>query len=336
MYWLIGLSVFLLLAVVLQLATVRSVMRMFEHAPPLNAQEHALDPRAERILIETTDDLTLHGSLYMPTDQPARGLILFCHELGGDHWSALAYAGGLYRAGFAVLAFDFRGHGHSDRMFGYEPLHWMTRFELEDVRAAIRLIRSRDDLNCLPLGMFGVSRGGGAALAAAAECDDAICVAADGAYSARSMMTLYARRWLTLFVPTWLERWFPDFSVQITLAAARRLSEFRRGCRYVRLEQFLPALRSRHVLLISGQRDSYVLPEIARRLHAAINSDLAELWIAPGARHNQARETDPESYDAHLIEFFSQLSHTTDGARVEPARERVESTVSIESEPHKS
>ena len=308
LYWMIALAVLIGVALIVELATVRSVMRMFEHAPPLNPREHALDPRAERVLIGTNDELTLHGSLYVPTDQPPRGLILFCHELGGDHWSALAYAGGLYRAGFAILAFDFRGHGQSDRMFGYEPLHWLTYFELEDVRAAIQFIQGRDDLNRLPLGLFGVSRGGGAALAAAAENDNVMCVAADGAYSARTMMTLYARRWLTLFVPPWLARSLPDICVQVSLAGARRLSEYRRGCRYVRLERFLPRLRNRHVLLISGQRDNYVLPEIAESLHTAIASESANLWIVPGARHNQGRETDAASYDARLIEFFSQLS----------------------------
>ncbi len=324
MYWLIALAVLIGTALIVELATVRSVMRMFEHAPPLNPHEHSLDPRAERVLIETTDELTLHGSLYLPADQSPRGLILFCHELGGDHWSALGYAGGLYRAGFAILAFDFRGHGQSDRMFGYEPLHWMTYFELEDVRAAIRFVQGRDDLNCLPLGLFGISRGGGAALTAAAENDSVKCVAADGAYSARTMMTLYARRWLTLFVPPWLARSLPDICVQISLAGARRLSEYRRGCRYIRLERFLPRLRNRQVLLVSGKRDSYVLPEIAETLHAAIDSNSADLWIVPGARHNQGRESDPASHDARLTEPFSQLSN--DDGPERPVREDAEVT----------
>lgn len=306
-FWITGLAVLMVALLVLELVTARSVMRMFEHAPPLNAREHALDPRAERLLIETGDGLTLHGSLYLPCEAPPRGLVLFCHELGGDHWSAMAYAGGLYRAGFAVLAFDFRGHGQSDTMFGYEPLHWLTEFEMDDVRSAIRFIGEREDLCDLPLGLFGVSRGGGAALAAAAESDAVVCVVADGAYTAHSMMRLYARRWITLFIPVWLERWFPQFIVQGTLAIARWLSEFRRGCRYVILERYLPALRNRAVLLINGKRDNYVQPEIAELLQAEIGPGNASLWIVPGARHNQSRETVPTEYDARLIEFFLQL-----------------------------
>lgn len=284
------------------------MLRSFERKLPFDVESHAPDADAEQIEFETTGGLTLRGSLYTQQERPARGLVIFCPELGGNHWSAGWYARGLFEAGFALLAFDFRNQGDSDVDANYDPLHWLTEFEVDDVQAAVAYSRTRDDLKDLPVGLLGISRGGGAALTAATRCPEVECVATEGAFSTGSLFLHFTLRWAVLYVPEWLLKLLPLWHIKLTIALTRRVAEWRRGCRYARLEPALPELRNRPTLLIAGERDSYVHPDIARRLNRQIGEGPHEVWLVPGAKHNMARHVDSDAYDAKLAEFFSQMA----------------------------
>ena len=314
------------MTIVVQLAISRAVMRMLENAPPLNAGDFGADSRATELSFETEDGLSLQACHFKQSERPSRGLVLFCHELGGNRWSAMSYCEGLFASGFEILSFDFRNHGSSDKQAGYEPLHWLTEFELTDVRGALKLIESREELKHQPVGIFGISRGGSAALAAASTATTVACVACESAYSTRSMMSLFSKRWVSLLVPQWLSGWIPAWHVEISLTGGRLYSQFKRKCRYVHLERSLPSLRNRPVLLISGERDNYVRPEIAKSLYESLGEDVTDLWMVPKARHNGARQTDQESYDQRLVDFFSSLSATS---LAEPMTDSVEVSESV-------
>ncbi|MBI1309954.1 alpha/beta fold hydrolase [bacterium] len=303
----------------MQVGINRSVMQMMEQSPPLHAIENDPAPEAEPFSFQTADGLTLQGAVYPPTDQSPRGLVLFFHELGGDQWSASSYCDGLLNAGFAVVTFAFRNHGNSDRLPNYDALHWLSEHELADIRAFLTHLNSRADLSSLPWTAFGVSRGGGAALIAAAECPRIRGVLCESAYSTLCLMSTFSRRWVELFVPRWALRLIPGWHVELTLASGRLFSEFRRGVRYLHLERFLPKLCKRPVLLISGQRDSYVTPQIATSLQQSVG-DHSRLWMVSGARHNRSREVDASAYDARLVAFVEQLCGNVDEpAAIEPA-----------------
>jgi hypothetical protein len=68
----------------------------------------------EKVRIETRDGVQLRGTFYSGAGRSHPG-VLFVHELGDDSqhrgWKELAKA--LQKEGFAVLAFDLRGHGES-------------------------------------------------------------------------------------------------------------------------------------------------------------------------------------------------------------------------------
>ena len=99
-------------------------------------------------------------------------------------------------------------------------------------------------------------------------------------------------------------RILPKGHFRSTLALARWISERRRRCRYAIIERWLPQLRGRPALLIAGERDNYVHPEIGRKLCRKIGNS-AELWTVPKAKHNRAREVNPAEYDRRLVEFFT-------------------------------
>jgi pimeloyl-ACP methyl ester carboxylesterase len=284
--------------------SVRVALGFFEKMPSFGLVPAEPNPAAECIEFPTSGGLTLRGSLFRQNKQPSQGVVIFCPELGGNHWMAMRYCEGLWQAGFDILAFDFRNQGDSDHLDGYEPLHWLTEHEVDDTLAAIDYTKQRDDLQGRPLFLFGVSRGGGAALAAAARCPEITRVACDSAFSTDSMMAFYARRWAPLIAPDWLLRLIPFWHIRTTLVLVRQVSRYLRGRNYTILERILPRLGKKSVYLIGGKRDTYVptvIPEeLARRIGPACT-----MWIVPKAKHNGARGVQTEEYDRRLIGFFS-------------------------------
>ncbi|MGQ0636694.1 MAG: alpha/beta hydrolase [Planctomycetaceae bacterium] len=288
-----------------QIVVLRVGLPIFESRPPFRAERHPPDRSAEPISIATSYGLRLQGSLFRTFHAAPRGLVLFCHELDSDRWSAALYCEGLLAAGFHVLAFNFRNHGDSDQMPGYEPMHWLTGFEVDDVRAAVAYIDSRVDLRTLPLGVFGISRGGCAALVAAAGCDSVLAVCTDGAYSCDEMLRHFTARWGCLYFPETVLRLLPRWHVRLSLWLIRSTSQLRRGCRYANIEKAMTALRRKPVLMMSGERDTYVIPAVTLNLHARTAQDEPGVWIVPGAKHNMARQTAGDEYDRRIVEFFT-------------------------------
>ena len=95
------------------------ILPTFERKPPFGVEPASPHPDAQQIKFPTNRGLTLQGSLYRHENQPSRGLIIFCPELGGSHCSVMSYCEGLWNAGFDLLAFDFRNQGQSESMPGY-------------------------------------------------------------------------------------------------------------------------------------------------------------------------------------------------------------------------
>ncbi len=295
------------LELLFQFVVLKVALPIFEGKPPFGSEHYPHDPSAEAITIPTSYGLRLQGSLFRTLQGEPRGLILFCHELDSDRWSALAYCEGLLAAGFNVLAFDFRNQGDSDTMPGYEPTCWLTGFEVDDVLAAVAYIGNRPDLRHLALGVFGVSRGGGAALVAAAQCDSVRQVCTDGAYSCNEMLLHFTARWGRLYIPEWMLRMQPRWHMTSTLWVIRSVSEVRRGCQYANIEKAVCQLRDKPVFMLSGERDTYVIPRMTLNLQARAGQSEAGVWIVPGAKHNMARQVASDEYDRRLVDFFSPL-----------------------------
>ncbi len=284
----------------------RLILPVFERKPPFGGAPHVPDKPSESVLFSTTNRLQLRGRIYRTSQQVARGVIIFCPEMEGDSRSALYYCKALVDAGFDVFAFDYRNQGESDSLAGYEPLHWVTEYEVEDTLAAVRFVKHQSEWAELPLGIVGISRGGGAALAAASRCSVIQQIACEGAFTTDGLMEYYTLRWAALYIPQWLMNLFPLWHVRITLGLVRRISQFRRGCRYLRLQRELPKLRDKPVLIIHGEKDSYVPKVTATELVRGLPTN-AEFWQVPKANHNKARETSPLEYDRKLVAFFEPM-----------------------------
>lgn len=316
LWWWIGgaLAVLVILDLAARLPFIRTASRLFEEVPAFQVEPSEPVPGAEAITCSTTDGLTLRGCrLRHDGDEPPRGVVVFAPELGGSHWSAARYAAAALEAGWDVVAFDFRNQGDSDALDGHVPKHWLTRYEFEDLTAAVEYARGLDEYADLPLVLFGVSRGGGTSLGVAAERDDVSRVWVDSAFSTDNMVRHFAQRWAPLVAPTWLLRILPQWHVDQTLRLIRWYSRLRTGRPYRTLERRLPRLEGTPVQLVSGKRDSYVPPAIAEDLARRIGSS-AEVWVVPKAKHNAARDIATAEYDARVRAFLERAADEHEAA----------------------
>jgi fermentation-respiration switch protein FrsA (DUF1100 family) len=123
----------------------------------------------------------LHGWWVPATGAPRLGGVLFLHGNAGNIGDRVAHLELLARAGFGVLAFDYRGYGRS----GGRPDEPGT---YRDARAALEVLRERDGKRIIYL---GESLGGAIALELALSAPPAGLVLQSTFTSIRDMARLH-------------------------------------------------------------------------------------------------------------------------------------------------
>ena len=246
----------------------------------------------------------------------SRGVIVFCHEYGSDQYSCARYCRSLLQAGFDVFTFDFRSHGRSGHLVGYEPRLWCTDREVSDCLGALALVQSEieDRQLDLNIGLFGISRGGGAAIMAAAESCSPTSVKAvltDSSFSTDSTLEWSMRKWVHVFARVRFvyenhRPFFWRFLRWLLLKFAR----VRFNCRFMSVRKSLKRLNHLPVFFIHGEKDSYICSEQTRTLFS-LASRPRYLWIVPRAKHNQSVATEPDRYGALTLGFFEKYLATT-------------------------
>src|SRR5262249_25311917 len=113
----------------------------------------------------------------------------------------------------------------------------------------------------------------------------------------------------------------PRWHMTSTLWVIRSVSELHRGCQYANIEKAVTRLSKKPLFMLSGERDTYVIPRMTLNLHDRSSQNESGVWIVPGAKHNIGRQSSPDEYDRRLVEFFSPLEHVRREVRTsqEPA-----------------
>src|SRR5262245_21115116 len=139
MIWLwVGLALFLAIALPLYLfhrhifrKYLPFLYRIFQEKPLFIIPNGQPIDNAEPVTIKTTNDLKLHGC-YLQARGTRKGVLLFGLEFGSNCWSCLPYCEFLRENGYDVFACETRGQGTSSAHDGYDPLQWVTTFEVDD------------------------------------------------------------------------------------------------------------------------------------------------------------------------------------------------------------
>src|SRR6478672_8197854 len=153
------------------------------------------------------------------------------------------------------------------------------------------------------IGVFGISKGGGTGLLAAVGEKAIRCLVTDGAYGTHTTMVPYLKRWIQIYsdrkllqrvLPTW-------FYGIVGMAGAKKVGR-NRGVNYPSIEKAVARL-NRPLLMIHGEADTYIKPEMARALYERARGP-KELWVVPKAKHNQAITIAADDYHSRVVAFF--------------------------------
>ena len=252
---------------------------------PLTSSPSLLNLPSETVHFLATDGAQLEG--WILPSHPIRPWVILCHGLGSNRTDLLELAGGLHRANFNLLLFDFRGHGGSSgrtSSFG-----WLEQRDLEGVLA---FLGQRSPAH--PYGVYGVSMGGAVALMVA-ESDERIgAMAVDSVYT--NLEEALARH-LKLLYPMIPREPFLSF---ILLTYRLRFSIWPRQ---VSPKNSTAHLSPRPLLLIHGAQDHRMPLEGARQTYARAGEP-KELWVVDQAGHLEAFALDPAQYLERLVTFF--------------------------------
>jgi pimeloyl-ACP methyl ester carboxylesterase len=169
------------------------------------------------------------------------------------------------------------------------------------------------------VGFFGISKGGGAGLLAAADDPYVLCCATDGVFATYTTLVPYTRRWFSIYNNRfWLQGVLPDWYYGLLCRIGVRWVEAERGCRFLDLEGPIARL-ARPLLMIHGGGDTYIKPRMARALFDRAKPP-KEFWLVKGAKHNQALHLAGDEYRRRVLDFFQ--THLAEPRQAQPSAKR--------------
>lgn len=217
------------------------------------------------------------------------GTVILVPGFDADRSGMIPYARMLHAAGFNALLYDSRGTGASGGEFSFGPK------EVEDVRGAMRYLRSRPGLARRGTAILGVSLGAGVAIVAGSEMPSIRAVVADSPYVNQDRF-FWGLDHLSLHF------------ISLPLAPiAQWTAEQLTGADFVSFSPLDAANRygPRPLLLIHSRDDrnpTTPYTDSLALLHAA--GPGAHLWVAPRGGHAGALAAEPAAYRGHVIPFL--------------------------------
>lgn len=264
----------------------------------------------ERATFRAFDNLNLCGMfLYGDHGGRPKGMVIFAHEFSSDMYSCARYCRPLLAAGYDVFSLDFRGHGESSGEPGYQPRQWPSDREVSDMLGAIAYVEDWLERRGRPveIGLFGISRGAGAAILAAQNNPAVRAIITDGAFSSDTTLESLMKRWAYIFAKVRFvyENHPPQFWRFLRWLLMR---ECRRTlkCTFPSVRKSLRRMAPpKAMLFIHGERDSYIPVEQSQLLYEQAPGPKS-LWVVPEAKHNQSVVVRPDYYASRTVAFLDE------------------------------
>jgi len=250
----------------------------------LHPSDHGLP--CEDITLKTAEGIALSCWL-IPATGTARGTVIYLHGVSESKIVGLPPAQWLHERGYHVFLYDSRRHGDSGGTFCTYGF-----YEKHDTGTVISYLQSRTDLRLGKIGLFGSSMGAAVALQVAA-CDTRVAavIAESGFATLRSIFDDYQRRMIKL---PW------HYLRNLVIRRSERMAHFKANA-----VSPLEAVRSIRVpiLIIHGTADNLIDYHYSVSVHEQARPP-KELWLIPGARHNDIIDVGGEEYRRRVLEFF--------------------------------
>lgn len=252
--------------------------------------DYALSPfevgaEATDVTFTAADGTRLAGWWF---DRPeATRVAVVSHGHRGSKSDMLGIGPGLWREGWAVLLYDFRGNG--DSADGPQSL---AHYEQQDLHAAIDLVSELRP--GLPIDLVGFSMGAATSILVAADEPRVARVVADSPFADMHGVIEAAAR----------GRHLPPVPL---VGLVDRITGWRYGYRFgdVQPLDVVARIAPRPLLILHGTEDSVIPVEHSRRLAAAAGPG-CELCIVEGVDHCGAYFADRPGYIDRVVAFLRQ------------------------------
>jgi dipeptidyl aminopeptidase/acylaminoacyl peptidase len=238
-----------------------------------------------RVSFPARDGKTLTG-WFFPAEDAGRPAIIYAPATGKDQRSGISLVKPLHQAGYHVLLFSYRGHGHSEgNPFGFT----YGAQESQDIDAAADFLSQQMGIG--KIGVIGHSAGAVSGLLSAARNQRIDAVVAAAPFPSVEDI------WNTnrpVFLPKRLFEW------------SFRLAEWRKKFSRdeVRPQDVIDQIAPRAVLLIHGLNDRRITRNQALGLFETANQPKC-LWLVEGASHAAVRFPVLDSQIEKIVQFFN-------------------------------
>lgn len=254
----------------------------------------------ETVHFQAKDGTPLKG-WYMPADKPTDKTIVLAHGHGGQMSDVLwRWAPWLHKAGYNLMAFDFRnsgGSGGSKTTMGFD--------ERQDLDAALTVAQQKGGKH---LAVMGLSMGAATALEQAADDKRIEAIVSDCSFDTVEHAVASRVVHNTFDLGPFKGLHFP-LPAQVTkgvVAASAKLAGHPEGAKdsltSVSPLAAIKKLQDRPIFLIHGAADDETLPSNSVALAKADPN--AELWLVPGAKHGESYSVAKDQYKAKVLDFL--------------------------------
>lgn len=237
----------------------------------------------ENCLIKSTDGLELNS--WWIENRKSRKCIILCHGFGTNKSDMVGFIPFLYKAGYNLLIFDFRGHGENKSK--YTSLGY---FEVNDLLGAVNFALKK---KISSIGVLGISMGAASGIIAAVKSSDIKAVVSDSAYTdLNSIIRHYAKKFYHL----------PYFPM---VPAVKFVAQLRIGAKYGNTNPLQNIRKLKiPVFIIHGEQDENIPVSNAKALYEAAN-DPKQLLVVKNAFHVESHSAAQKKYESEVIKFFN-------------------------------
>jgi alpha-beta hydrolase superfamily lysophospholipase len=240
----------------------------------------------EELALKTAEGIPLSCWLIRAPEH-SRGTIIYLHGVSESKIAALPMAKLLHDTGFHVFLYDARRHGQSGGTFCTYGF-----YEKHDASMIVTYLSNRHDLRLGKIGLFGASMGAAVALQVATIDPRITAVVAESSFATlRGVFDDYQKRMIKL---PW------HYLRNLVIKRSELMAHFKAG-----MVSPVEAVKNLHIplFLVHGANDTLIPPASSEEVFTSANPP-KELWIIPGARHDNMWEVGGEEYRGRIVAFF--------------------------------
>jgi len=263
-------------------------------SPHIKALIARLGINVEDVAFSSFDGTQLKG--WWLEANPGGPTVVILHGVKKNRTDVIRTAIILGRAGFNILVFDGRGHGHSGGRYVTYGF-----YERRDVDCVLKWLAEEKKVGPGCIGLAGESMGAAIALQVAGSNPAVSAVWADSPFaSLRRITEEYVRQVTRL----------PDMVLSPVIWTTIRMANYR-GKFDLELVNPLSVAASITcpVYMVHGTGDLLISPEHSKNIYSALNHK-KEIWLVEGARHARAVGHSKNEYAERITKFFRESLST--------------------------